>query len=126
MSFLFEIYEKQLNSKSVRFHFFHQNGLVVSGVSALKPSAGSASRRSSPCSSRAEPRALAHALQGLLVLRVLPTHQPLPRALRGQTHTYLFTLTPLFPKKQHLGLPQVLGRLFQLCAAGEGGRALCL
>lgn len=45
---------------------------------------------------------------------------------RAGTHTYLFILSPLFPKERDLRLPQVSGRLFQLCAAGEGGRALCL
>lgn len=38
--FLFEIYKKQLNSKTVRFPLLHQNGSVMSRMSALSNSPG--------------------------------------------------------------------------------------
>lgn len=79
-----------------------------------------------PQSSCAEPCALSHALQGLPVLPAEcqgPSHSQVPPKgpAWAETHTYLFTLMPLFPKKQELRLAQVWGRLFQLCVAGEGG-----
>lgn len=70
--FLFEIYKKQLNRKSVRFHFFHQTGLVMSGVSALTTPVLWCSQPQELmlwCQTGCvEPCALSHALQGLLVL----------------------------------------------------------
>lgn len=57
-----------------------------------------------------------------------PSHSQVPPkgSAWAETHTYLFTLMPQFPKKWELRLAQVWGRLFQLCAAGQGGGALCL
>lgn len=129
--FLFEIYMKQLNSKSVRFHFFHQSSLIMSGESALTTPVLWFSQPQELVlqhqTSSAEPWLCHMPYKGCLCCELSvssPSHPEVPPKgpAWAETHTYLFTLILLFPKKQELRLLHVLGRLFQLYSAGEGGK----
>lgn len=128
--FLFEIYEKQLNRKSVRFHFFHQNGLVMSGVSALTTLWCSQPQELvlQHQSSCAEPFALAHALQGLPVLRAecqrsFSLTSPSQRPCMGRDTHLPIPFNPSVPKKAGAKTASSLGKTFPAVCCRRGRKS---
>lgn len=94
--FLFEIYKKQFNSKTVKFYLFHQNGLVMSGMPALSNIPGPF-RAHSP-SAPATGCALQHTLQRELSPSG-PFHSgAIPKGPSREEVHYFVILSSLLPK----------------------------